>query len=151
MNICTFIAIFSQNPQNDFGICGVLWVSCSTWPGKISLNNVSVWSEIGIFSSGQVTTMLDGKEFWLWGILMTILLQFHKIPSASSSYLKVVRSKQQSWTRIWDNPGSGSVVTVTAVLTLFRAGPSAVSKVRGGAHCAPPWFLREMGGCGFKF
>ena len=26
------------------------------------------------------------------------------------------------------------------VLTLFRAGPSAVSKVRGGAHCAPLGF-----------
>ena len=36
-------------------------------------------------------------------------------------------------------------------LTLFRAGPSAVSKVRGGAHCAPPCFLRGLGGCGFKF
>ena len=35
-------------------------------------------------------------------------------------------------------------------LTLFRAGPSAVSKVRG-AHCASPCFLRGLGGCGFKF
>ena len=36
-------------------------------------------------------------------------------------------------------------------LTLLLAAPSAVSKVRGGAHCAPPSFRRVFGGCGFKF
>ena len=37
------------------------------------------------------------------------------------------------------------------ILTLSRVAPSAVSKGWGGAHCAPPWFLRVLGGCGFKF
>ena len=32
------------------------------------------------------------------------------------------------------------------VLTLFRAGPSAVSKVRGGGHIVPPPGLRGVGG-----
>ena len=36
-------------------------------------------------------------------------------------------------------------------LTLSRVAPSAVSKGWGGADWAPPWFLRVLGGCGFKF
>ena len=40
---------------------------------------------------------------------------------------------------------------VTCVLlTLFRAGPSAVSKVRGG-HICPPRFWRVLGGFGLNF
>jgi hypothetical protein len=39
----------------------------------------------------------------------------------------------------------------STALTLFRLAPSAVSKDRGGAHCAPPSFLRVLGGCGLKF
>ena len=59
------------------------------------------------------------------------------------------------------NLSSGSIIlkivlwayfTIThAMLTLSRVAPSAVSKGRGGAHCAPPWFLRVLGGCGFNF
>ena len=36
-------------------------------------------------------------------------------------------------------------------LTLSGAAPLAVSNGRGGAHCAPPRFLRVLGGYGFKF
>ena len=41
-------------------------------------------------------------------------------------------------------------ISTHCILTLSRVAPSAVSK-GGGADWAPPWFLRVLGGCGFKF
>ena len=32
------------------------------------------------------------------------------------------------------------------ILTLFRAGSSAVSKVRGGGHIVPPYVSKGVGG-----
>ena len=49
------------------------YTSCDQQGGSLSTMFQS-GLEIGIFSSGQVTTTRDGKEFLLGGILMTILL-----------------------------------------------------------------------------
>ena len=76
----------------------------------------------------SVRQQSDDGRYWSWSLLIMV---------APTLFI--------------NDTGNDVHLLYRATLTLFRLAPSAVSKDRGGAHCAPPSFLRVFGGCGLKF